>query len=455
MSKEFTVPELGENVESAAVAKVLISRGGTIKRDQAVMELETDKAVLELPADLDGTVDEIMVKEGDVVKVGQTLFTVRADAEPATAQNISLAEVGMESAGREKNDPVKKAAAATENRMAAQTGVNLPPETQQKGIAPAVEAMVADRAAMTAQCAGPIPAAPSVRRFAREAGVDIRAVAGAGPNGRISIEDVRSHARRQSAEGRTAGAAGRSFLQRPLPDFSQWGATEREPMTKVRRLTAERISYSWSVIPQVTQFGKADVTEMERLRQLYKSDAARVGGRLSLMAILIKTVAGALKAFPRFNASVDPERYELVIRKYCNIGIAVDTVRGLVVPVIRDVARKNVIELSVDLRRITDKARAGKLDVEDMRGGCITISNAGAMGGDLFTPIVNWPEVAILGMARTRTEAVHRDGVFVPRLLLPLCLSYDHRVIDGADGVRFMRWLIEAIEEPLKLLWRG
>jgi len=455
MSQEFKVPELGEHVESATVAKVLISRGGMVKREQAVLELETDKAVLELPADLDGTVDEILVKEGDEVKVGQKLFTVLADAGPATANDISVADGGKESGGREKDEPMKKGVGATENRMAEQTGGDRTPETKQTGAEPAVAAIIANQETKAARCVEPIPAAPSVRRFAREAGVDIRDVAGTGPDGRISIEDVKTHTRRQAAEGRAAGAAEQSFPERPLPDFSQWGATEREPMTKVRRLTAERISHSWSVIPHVTQFGKADVTEVERLRQQYKSDAERVGGRLSLIAILIKAVAGALKVFPRFNASVDTERNEIVMRKYCNIGIAMDTARGLVVPVIRDVERKNAIELSIDLRRITDKARAGKLDVADMRGGCFTISNAGAMGGDLFTPIVNWPEVAILGMARTRTEAVHRDGAFVPRLLLPLCLSYDHRILDGADGVRFMRWLIEVLEDPVKLLWQG
>ncbi len=455
MSQEFTVPELGENVESATVAKVLISRGGTVKREQAVMELETDKAVLELPADLDGTVDEILVKEGDEVKIGQTLFTLRADAGSAPALDTPVADGGKKSGGREQAEPIKEGVGATADRMAEQTGGDRTPETKQTGAEPAVAAVAAGHEAKAAQCVEPIPAAPSVRRFAREAGVDIRGVAGTGPDGRITIEDVKTHTRRPAAEGRMAGAAGRSFPKRHLPDFSQWGATEREPMTKVRRLTAERISHSWSVIPHVTQFGKADVTEMERLRQHYKSDAERAGGCLSLMAILIKAVAGALKVFPRFNASVDTERNELVIRKYCNIGIAMDTARGLVVPVMRDVERKNVIELSVDLRRITDKARAGKLDVADMRGGCFTISNAGALGGDLFTPIVNWPEVAILGMARARTAAVQRDGAFVPRLLLPLCLSYDHRVLDGADGVRFMRWLIEVLEDPVKLLWQG
>lgn len=388
MTREFKVPEIGENVDAATVAKVLISKGETIRREQSVVELETDKAVMEVPSDVEGTVEDIRVKQGDEVKVGQTLFTVKEEAGPA-------------------------------------------------------------------QSAEPIPAAPSVRRLARETGLDLRNVAGSGPDGRIGIEDVKAHAGSQGQGVRLSATRAEGGAATPLPDLAQWGEVDREAMSNVRRLTADRMSHAWSVIPHVTQFGKADVTEMERLRGRYKGDAEKAGGRLTLMVILIKTVAGALKAFPRFNAGFDPERHEIVYRKYCNIGIAMDTDRGLVVPVIRDVDEKNMIEISVDLRGISDKARAGKLAVEDMRGGCFTVSNAGALGGDVFTPIVNWPEVAILGMAKTRTEAVHRAGAFVPRLMLPLSLSFDHRVIDGADGVRFMRWLIDAIEEPVKLLWEG
>lgn len=445
MGKEFKVPELGEGVASATVAKLLVAKGDTIRPEQSVVELETDKAVLEVPSDTEGTVDELLVKEGDEVKVGQSLFTLdSAGDDNRDSDSVSPADTPAEDA-----EPAAETG-ASETEPSPPSHAQRPVKQRPKK-APAAQA-AASTPAKTEPTSPVVPAAPSVRRFAREIGIDIAVVAGSGPTGRISIEDVKAHARAQAAGSRPAAP-----LDAPLalPDFAAWGPVEREPMTRVRRVTAERMSRAWSLIPHVTQFGQADVTEMERLRQQYKQDAEKAGGRLTLMVILIKTVAGALKAFPRFNAALDLDSHELVFRKYYHVGVAMDTDRGLLVPVIRDVDRKNVIELSVELARITDKAREGKLSVDDLRGGCFTISNAGALGGDVFTPIVNWPEAAILGMARTRTEAVYRDGVLAPRPMLPLALSYDHRIIDGADGVRFMQWIVEALEEPVKLLWEG
>lgn len=396
MAKEFKVPKLGESVESASVAKVLVSEGDRVEQEQPVVELETDKAVTEVPCDIAGIVEKVHVKQGDDVNVGQVLLTLKEQEEDDKPEPELQKEDKPQSSGGE-----------------------------------------------------PAPAAPSVRRLAREIGVDIHAVQGSGSNGRISMEDVKDHVRsgRQDRSGAEPSAE--------LPDFSTWGETERKPMDKVRKLTAETMSRAWSLAPQATQFGKADVTEVEKMRQRFKQDAEEAGGHLSLTVILVKAVVGALKAFPRFNASVDGARNEIVYKRYCHIGLAMDTERGLVVPVIRDADRMNVIELAVAMKDLTDRARDGKLRADEMRGGSLTITNAGALGGDTFIPIVNWPEVAILGIARTRIEPVFRDGQFRPRTLLPLALSFDHRIIDGADGVRFMQWLVEAIEDPIKMAWEG
>ena len=295
-----------------------------------------------------------------------------------------------------------------------------------------------------------IPAAPSTRRFAREIGVDIGSVPGSGPGGRVSIGDVKAYAKRINERGgaHVPGAA-------ELPDFSTWGEVERKPMRGVRRKTAEHLSQAWSSIPHVTHFDKADVTDLERLRNEYAPRVEKAGGKLTPTAIILKVVAGALKRFPQFNTSVDMAQGEIVYKKYVNIGVAVDTEHGLLVPVIRHVDTKNLIELSIELTQLAQKTRDRQLTLEEMQGGCFTISNLGGIGGTGFTPIVNAPEVAILGVARSRVEPVYIDGQFAPRTLMPLSLSYDHRVIDGADAARFLRWVAEALENPFLLSLEG
>src|SRR5690606_27191817 len=284
---------------------------------------------------------------------------------------------------------------------------------------------------------GLVPAAPSTRRYARELGVDITEVEGSGPGGRISQDDVKAHARAliQSGGGRVGAV--------PLPDFSQWGEVEVQPMRNIRRITAERLSAAWATVPHVTQFDKADITELEKLRQKYAKKVEQAGGKLTITAIALKVVAAALKAFPQFNSAVDMKNQAIVLKKYVNVGIAVDTDRGLLVPVVRDVDRKNIVELSVELQQIAEKARAGKLQPGEVQGGGFSISNLGGIGGTYFTPIINAPEVAILGMSRAVMEPVWIDGRVEARLMMPLSLSYDHRVIDGADGIRFLRWVCE------------
>jgi pyruvate dehydrogenase E2 component (dihydrolipoamide acetyltransferase) len=298
------------------------------------------------------------------------------------------------------------------------------------------------------------PAAPSVRRMARELGVDIGQVAGSGPSGRISVDDVKTHAKRMITEPRAGGAP---VAAEPLPDFTRWGEVERQPMRAVRRKTAQTLTAAWTTVPHVTQHDVADITSLEELRKKYAKVVEAAGGNLTVTAIAVKVVAAALKAFPQFNSSIDLAAEEIIYKKYVNIGIAVDTDRGLLVPVIRNADTKNIAQLSVELSQLSEKARSRKISLDEMQGGCFSISNLGGIGGSFFTPIVNAPEVAILGISRARMEPVYNNdsAAFVPRLMLPLSLSYDHRVVDGADGVRFLRWVVEALEQPFLLALQG
>jgi len=287
--------------------------------------------------------------------------------------------------------------------------------------------------------------------------VDINQIPGSGAGGRISLEDVKRYAR--DLHTRTDGRQLRGEVPAvTLPDFTKWGPVQRQPMSNVRRTTAERMTQSWVTIPHVTQFDKADITALEQLRQHYDAQRARsAGGKLTVTAIVLKIVAAALKRFPQFNASIDMTTHELIYKKYYHIGVAVDTDRGLLVPVIRHVDQKNILELSVELPQLAARARSRKTTLEELQGGTFTITNLGGLGGTNFTPIINAPEVAILGLARSSIEPVYSDGTgqFTPRLMLPLALSYDHRIIDGADGVRFLHWVVEALQQPFLLALEG
>jgi len=299
-----------------------------------------------------------------------------------------------------------------------------------------------------------VAAAPSVRALAREIGVDITEVKGTGNRGRITETDVKAHAKRRAQELEKGGLGARGIALAPLPDFGKWGSIERKSMTGVRRKTAEHMQQAW-VIPHVTNNDKADITELEELRKTFSKRAEAAGGKLTMTAIALKIVASALKQFPQFAASIDLAKEEVVFKSYVNVGVAVDTERGLLVPVIRNVDQKNIIEISVELQQIAQRARDRKLKPEEMEGGVFTITNLGGIGGTSFTPIINSPEVAILGMMRSSIEPVYIDGKFEPRLMLPLSLSYDHRLIDGADAARFLRWLCEAFEQPFLLSLQG
>jgi pyruvate dehydrogenase E2 component (dihydrolipoamide acetyltransferase) len=472
---EFTLPELGENIAAGDVVRLLVAAGDTVTRDQPLLELETDKATIEVPSTVAGTVKDIKVKQGERVKVGQVVLTV--DDGGAAQQPAAQARPAKQAEAQAGDKPKPQPAGASEEgglsqAEPGQADKTAEPETREAADArqqkPRGEVVDISRGARPAAAPAPPPpatepeaegpaaaAAPSVRRLARELGVDISRVTGSGPDGRISPEDVQAYVK---AVMTGASAPGTAVPSQPLPDFTKWGEVERKPMSNIRRKTAEHLSNAWRTIPHVTQHDKADITTLEALRKEYGPQAEKSGGKLTVTAIALKIAERALRKFPQFNAAVDTVRNEIVYRKSIHIGIAVDTERGLLVPVIRDVDRKGIIDLSVEISKASEKARSGKLSLEEMQGGGFTITNLGGIGGTAFTPIVNWPEVAILGISRGAHEPVWRPsesepggGRFEPRLMLPLSLSYDHRLIDGADAARFLRWVAEAFEQPFVL----
>ena len=425
---EFKVPDLGENIESADVINVLVKVGDLISKDQGVIEIETDKATVEVPSSVAGKIVDVIVKIGDKVKVGDVLIKV----ESAVAVTPSKKEV-VEA----KEEPAKKPVQTTTEK------VELP-----KG--ELTELKPGERDDQPPILRGSAPAAPSVRRIARELGVDINKVPGSGEGGRISMDDVKAYVKK-IMEGK-AEAVGVGVKKEALPDFTKYGEIERVAMNKIRAKTATHLSYAWSVIPHVTQFDKTDITEFEKDRKELSKKVEEHGAKLTVTGILIKIIAEGMKKFPQFNTSIDMDSKEIIYKKYINIGVAVDTEYGLLVPVIKNADKKNLIDISVELNTLAAKARDKKLSLEEMQGGCFTITNLGGIGGTYFTPIINSPEVAILGVSRGNYEPVYsKDGKFEPRLMLPLSLSYDHRIIDGADAIRFLRWVCEALEEPLKI----
>jgi len=437
MTTPFNLPPLGENVESGTVVGILVSEGDTLSENQAILEIETDKATLEVPSTVNGVVTEILVKEGDQVEVGNPVLMF--DSEDSEAE-AAVEEPITEKPEVEKAAPIEPEAAPVE--------VSTPPP------APTPEPTSLKTAASDHD--GMVPAAPSVRRFAREIGIDISQISGTGPGRRISIEDVKAHANQFNTDRSGIQAAdGGAVPEVTLPDFSKWGAVEKEPMTNLRRAAAGHLSSAWVNIPHVTYADKADITDVERLRKQHGHRAEAAGGKLTMTAIALKFAVAALKRFPQFNASIDMARQEIIYKHYYHVGVAVDTDRGLVVPVIRDVDQKSLIDLAVELSEVAAKARDRKLSLEDMQGSTFTITNLGGFGGEYFTPIINAPDVAILGIGRGHIEPVYIDGAFEPRLRLPMMLSYDHRLIDGADGARFMQRLIETFEQPFLLSLEG
>ena len=448
---EFIIPNLGDGVAQGDVLKILVKVGDALAVDQPVLELETDKATIEVPSNVAGTVKDIKVKIGDKVKPGQAVLVLGDGAGSAAAAPAKVEAPKAEVKTEPAPAPAPETPAPAAERPRASV-TNIAEARPQATAAAHVPTSLVTNA----------PAAPSVRRLAREIGVDITQVPGSGPGGRISQEDVKEFAKRvMHSIGGSGQAAAASGAVRPgvigpaLPDFSKWGDVERKQMSGIRRKTAEHLSHAWNTIPHVTQFDKADITALEQVRKKYRDEVAKAGGNLTVTAVAAKVVAGALKVFPQFNASVDAAGEAIVYKKYVHVGIAVDTENGLLVPVIRNVDQKNLTQISVEIQQVADKAKARKLTLDDMSGGSMSISNLGGIGGTAFTPIVNWPEVAILGISRGVYEPVWNGKEFEPRQMLPLSLSYDHRLIDGADAIRFLRWVAEALENPFALALRG
>ncbi len=426
MPTEFKLPQLAEGVDSADVADILIAEGDTITAGQIIMELETDKAVMELPCPHAGKVTKLLVKTGDTVKPGQLILTLEAAGAPA------------------ETNGAKAAAPAATKPAAAASAPAKPPATVMADVksAPAASTATIDNGL-------PIPAGPATRRLARELGVVLNHLRGTGPGGRITQEDV---ARAYAGSNGSAGSSGGAGIAiPPLPDFTQFGPVERQAFSKLQKTAANNLSLAWQIIPHVTQHDLADVTEVEGVRRRF-TEHAKDTPKVTMTAISMKAAVACLKEFPQFNASFDAVKGEVVLKKYYHIGVAVDTPTGLLVPVIRDVDQKTVLQLAAELAVIAQKARDRKLELKDMQGGTFTITNLGGIGGTAFTPIVNFPEVAILGLSRTQKQLQLLNGQVSERMMLPLSLSYDHRVINGADGARFLGKLCGLLTDSFRLL---
>ena len=436
MATDFKLPDLGENIASGDVVSVFVSVGDVVKPGQALLEVETDKAVIEVPCPPGGRVASVLVKKGDTVKVGQTLLTLEAaGSAPSVATPVAAA-------------PAKPAPAAAPPAVAkvapAEPAPVAPPPAAVKpaAVKPAVEP---EPAAPSPAVAAVEPAGPAVRRLARELGVDLGRVKGSGPAGRILREDIVAAVRQGSAQGARSASA-------PSSDRDDWGPVHREQMSRMRRTIATNMVRSVSTIPHLTNFDDADVTEMERLRKASADDHAKVNVKLTALSFVIKAVSLSLRQHPAMNSSIDVEKGEILYKDYVNIGLAVDTPRGLVVPVLRGCDELSIPQIAQAIAETAEKAKHAQYSIEDLRGGTFTISNLGAIGGTYSTPIINWPEVAILLVGRSRKLPVVQGDRIEPRLMMPLSLSYDHRIVDGAMAARFLREVIGYLESPGRLL---
>jgi pyruvate dehydrogenase E2 component (dihydrolipoamide acetyltransferase) len=426
MEKSFRMPDLGEGIHEAEVLAVLVSAGDSVKEGDVILELETDKAAVEIPSPFTGTVKEVLVRAGDMVKVGAVLITFTVGEEATLAGKVT-----------EKKTPER------------------PPAPAERPL----------QEVLPGRKKGPVPASPATRRLARELEVDLEEAVPTGPGGLVTAEDVRALAQRREKQGgipekpveKTSEPIPFVVPAPPLPDFSRWGPVERIPFRSIRRATAKQMALSWSQIPHVNSVSDVDVTKLEAFRQKHKAEVEDQGGNLTLTVFALKAVATALRKNPVFNATLDAAAGEIVVKQYYHIGVAVSTENGLVVPVVRNVDRKSIVELSVELNDLVQRTRTRKVTIEEMQGGTFTITNVGPRGGGYFTPIINYPQVAIMGMgaARMRPVVIQTGGTrheIAPRLVMPLILCIDHRVLDGADAMRFMQVVIDVLKDPDELL---
>jgi pyruvate dehydrogenase E2 component (dihydrolipoamide acetyltransferase) len=430
MAVVFKLPDLGEGIHEGEIVAVFVKPGDSVTEGDPLFEVETDKAVTAIPSPFTGAVAEVRIADGDTVRVGDVLFVFEGETSPLPpgppTEPLPSQTEGEASAERRRQAPSPRAAGeeAAEDRRP------------------------------------PVPASPATRRLARELRVDLHAVTPTGPEGLATAEDVRRHAEGGATAPDTKDAAAFRAVETDLraaspelPDFSQWGPVSTEPLRSLRKATARQTALAWSQIPHVANQGEADVTELEALRKRHAARVAEDGGRLTPTVFVAKAVVAALKRFPRFNASLDMANEQIIYKDYYHVGIAVDSPRGLIVPVLRDVDRKNIRELAGAFQELVAQARAGKTGLEELQGGTFTITNAGAVGGGHFAPIINFPQVAILGMGRASLKPVVRTGAaglpeVVPRLMMPLVLSFDHRIADGAEAVRLMQCLVDTLENP-------
>ncbi len=439
---EVRVPDIGD-FKDVEIIEVAVQPGDTVAEEATLVTLETEKATMDVPSTAAGIVREIKVSRGGKVSQGDLIALIEAEASGPVAE-AGAAEAPPPPPASQV--PSESRSSASQVASAAQAG----PVAPRRPPAAVVAGGELRGAPVDEPGFARSHASPSIRRFARELGVDLARVEGSGAKGRITGQDVKAYVKRLlTAPG---GPAGGALPRVPAVDFAAFGPIERRPLTRIQRISGPRLHASWVNVPHVTQFDEADITDMEATRGGLKEEAAARGIKLTPLAFVMRACAQALAAFPHFGASLDAEAGELVMKKYVHLGFAADTPGGLVVPVVRDADRKDVYELARELATLSEKARAGKLAAAEMQGGCFTVSSLGGLGGTAFTPIINAPEVAILGVSRASQRPVYRDGAFVPRLMLPLSLSYDHRVIDGADAVRFTSFLAAALADVAGLL---
>ncbi|MGP0630817.1 2-oxo acid dehydrogenase subunit E2 [Nitrospina sp. 32_T5] len=465
MSEDIKLPALGEGIESGDVAKIHVKEGSEVKKDSVLLELETEKALLELPSPVAGRITAVKISEGDTIKVGQSLFDVDTDGSDGDSKpkqeedRKENKEIGdkpePEPTEKKEKEPEKKKEVSREEGTAQK---KTPPQTENDSAAKKrtekkkEERKSAEDAPKKREAESiPAPAGPGARRLARELGVDLRQVTGSARGGRITLEDVKAHTKKKMA----APSTGPSVQPEPFPDFTQWGKVETKPIASLRGKIASNLTRAWNAVPLVTQFDEADITDLEALRKAQSGFIKKKGGKLTVTVLVLEALVAALKEHPQFNASVDLNAGVIHYKKYYNIGVAVDTPSGLIVPVIKNVDQKSVAELAIELTELSERARNRKVSLEELRGGNISVSNLGGIGGTGFTPLVLPPEVAVVGLSRTRMQPVYKDGKFQPRLILPFCVSYDHKLIDGADAARFARTLAERLENFTGTLLQG
>ncbi len=411
------LPNLGEGIEAGTVVSLNVKAGDAVTKGQEILTVETDKASMPVPSEVDGTVKELKVKPGDKVAIGQLLAVIAATSGGA-AQSAATAG--------------KPAAKETPAQAKPQVS-SAPAENGTPGVLTTT---------------GLVPAGPATRQYAREHAVSLGEVPGTARGGRVTVDDVKTHIRKRMQGGGSTGGVSAP----PMPDFSKFGPVEKKPLSNLRKKIAENLTVAATVIPAVTQFDLADITDLEAGRKRITENLPKGSPKVTMTVLAIKAVVAALKEYPTFNGAFDLANNEIVLKGYYHVGIAVDTERGLVVPVIRDADKKSIRDLANEVASLAEKARGGKLTIDEMRGGSFTITNLGGIGGTAFTPIINYPEVAILGLSRSAIQPAYRDGQFVPRLMMPLSLTYDHRIIDGADGARFTTRLVQLFSDPIRLL---